>query len=400
MARKYGLCVEKARMFTEMLGQSWSNEGQKNLMMQVMENTGYADQYNKENPLFNDYVSEFLRENPDQVEGLGKLFARQFTHLLRCQEDFMKSPDILLMHLIVLHDPFLLLRYIDVNRYTINFKEVRAFFSFLSKFELFDCVKVLEFGKRVCKVLYEHERGLGRLNDLRAANFEQPLTEVIDIPAMPAANANEEKLAKGVERMKAKLKTRMSSSAIKKRASNSNIGTPKEHWGRKLKEFIADPTQYLPATDYPYNDSDDYCERRDGLKQIVSKQGVEGGWFVANKWLTWFFKRTNQPIEYYLLRESEGEIDEIMKQEEEKLRLSFRASPRNKELTDNAELITKSFQKLLPEEALELPPGVEKPNLGTLAISAIPHVQESAISAIKVVEEMEEVRPESAGLKD
>ena len=151
---------------------------------------------------------------------------------------------------------------------------------------------------------------------------------------------------------------------------------------KRLIEYINDPNAYLPATDYPFNDSDDYCERRDGLKQLAYKQGLDGGWFSTQKWLTWFLKRTNQPIEYYLLKESEGEIDGIMKEEEEKLKLSFKRSPRDKELTDNAEMIVKSFRQILPEDI----EAEEKPNLGNIAISAIPHVQDPSVSAIKIVE--------------
>ena len=72
----------------------------------------------------------------------------------------------------------------------------------------------------------------------------------------------------------------MSSSVLKKRASNSNIGSSSEYWDKKLRDYINQPTLYLPVTDYPFNDSDENCEKRDCLKPVSFVQGINGGWFL------------------------------------------------------------------------------------------------------------------------
>ena len=62
------------------------------------------------------------------------------------------------MHMFVLQDPSLLVNYLHKARYTTNLREMRCFLSFLSKYEIFDQMKVLEYAKRLFKVLYQCER--------------------------------------------------------------------------------------------------------------------------------------------------------------------------------------------------------------------------------------------------
>ena len=79
----------------------------------------------------------------------------QLTHLLHSNDDFAKSVDLIIFHLLLLKEPVLLIRYVQLNRYTLNLKEVRSFFSHLCKYEAFDTIKVIEFGKRLFKVILD-----------------------------------------------------------------------------------------------------------------------------------------------------------------------------------------------------------------------------------------------------
>ena len=64
---------------------------------------------------------------------------------------------------------------------------------------------------------------------------------------MAARNNNESKLMKGVDRTKAKLKAKMSSSALKKTSANGEAMNTKEAKFQRLSAWIEDSSQYLPG---------------------------------------------------------------------------------------------------------------------------------------------------------
>lgn len=82
----------------------------------------------------------------------------QFLHLVKSNEEFIKSVDFPLFYMIILQRPKLLVKYISKAKYAINIREVRCFLSYLSKYDIFDQIKVLEYGKRLFKVFYSCER--------------------------------------------------------------------------------------------------------------------------------------------------------------------------------------------------------------------------------------------------
>ena len=67
----------------------------------------------------------------------------------------MKSIDILIYHIIIIQEPSVLINYLHLNKYQLNLKELRAFLSHLSKYETYDPIKVLGFGKRIFKAIYD-----------------------------------------------------------------------------------------------------------------------------------------------------------------------------------------------------------------------------------------------------
>lgn len=48
-----------------------------------------------------------------------------------------------------------MVKYIALNKFWLNLKEVRSFISHLCKYEAYDQIKLLEFGKRMFKLLYD-----------------------------------------------------------------------------------------------------------------------------------------------------------------------------------------------------------------------------------------------------
>ena len=57
---KYGKAVDMGRMFSKMLSKSWSNEEQKQLMLDQMIENQPRDRFNPTNPLFNDHLINVL----------------------------------------------------------------------------------------------------------------------------------------------------------------------------------------------------------------------------------------------------------------------------------------------------------------------------------------------------
>jgi len=108
--------------------------------------------------------------------------------------------------------------------------------------------------------------------------------------------------------------------------------------------------------------------------------------FDLKKYITWLFSRTNQTIEYYLVRENENEADEEMKKQEEALKLSFR-----KDLKENIKAIqSPQKQKIINEDKLLNSP-----------ISLIPMVASSEISVNPTwAEEIDQMYMGATFLKD
>lgn len=119
---------------------------------------------------------------------------------------------------------------------------------------------------------------------------------------------------------------------------------------KRLDEYLEDCSKYVQiAYDYPFNDSDNYIEKREFIIHYPYKQGETSSVFQYKKYSTWLFSRTNQQIEYYLLKSNENEIDAEMKRQEEALKLSFRKTPHDKGLRENANVIVNAYNKVVKD---------------------------------------------------
>ena len=148
------------------------------------------------------------------------------------------------------------------------------------------------------------------------------------------------KLAKGIEKFKGKLKAKVSSSALMmKKRSSSGVGVTVEQRFQRIDEYLADFGKYTATSDYPYNDSDCEIERQEKLKlRVYQQESVKGGVFNFRKFLLWLLRRTNQAIEYYLVRGNENEVEEEMRKQEEILKQSFKFAPKSgKEVSEQVE---------------------------------------------------------------
>lgn len=88
---------------------------------------------------------------------------------------------------------------------------------------MYEAVKVLEFAKRVYKVLYDLESEAGDTGILLASVTDTPLEEVRNIDILPAETENLSKLSKNIEKIKTKLKIKTNSSNLRKRGSANVI---------------------------------------------------------------------------------------------------------------------------------------------------------------------------------
>ena len=55
----------------------------------------------------------------------------------------------------MVQNPYALAKYIFNKRYTINYKLLRSFLSYVIKEEIFDALKVLEFGRRIFNIVLQ-----------------------------------------------------------------------------------------------------------------------------------------------------------------------------------------------------------------------------------------------------
>ena len=67
------------------------------------------------------------------------------------------------------------------------------------------------------------------------------------------------------------------------------------------------------------------------------------GVFDFKKYLHWMLKRTNQPINYYLNKANEDELETEMKRREDALKLSFCRYNSDKCIKDSAPIVIPAF---------------------------------------------------------
>ena len=59
------------------------------------------------------------------------------------------------MFTMLVNDPYVLVKYVHVNRATLNLKHVRCFMSYMIKEDLFSKTNVLELGKRMSFIIFK-----------------------------------------------------------------------------------------------------------------------------------------------------------------------------------------------------------------------------------------------------
>lgn len=103
-----------------------------------------------------------------------------------------------------------------------------------------------------------------------------PLSELTNIPVLPADNDILSKLSKSIERFKAKIKSKMTASSLlrKKAAANTEGLDFRTLKFKRLDEYLEDCSKYVQiAYDYPFNDSDNYIKKREFIIHYPYKQG-------------------------------------------------------------------------------------------------------------------------------
>jgi hypothetical protein len=67
----------------------------------------------------------------------------QLGHILRWSEDWARSADIPIYHLLAVHDPVLLLTYLHLEGQSVSLKEARCFLIHLCTYPAYDPLKLL-----------------------------------------------------------------------------------------------------------------------------------------------------------------------------------------------------------------------------------------------------------------
>lgn len=81
------------------------------------------------------------------------------SHLVKCKEEF-NTFEFSLLFIILTQQPFALGKYIFCRRYRSNYKVIRSFLSYVIKEEIFDSIRVLEFGRRLFNILIQASQSI------------------------------------------------------------------------------------------------------------------------------------------------------------------------------------------------------------------------------------------------
>ena len=75
----------------------------------------------------------------------------------------------------------------------------------------------------------------------------------------------------------------------------------------KIDLILSDSSLYLGTNEYPFADSDRQIDRQEIIAVLPYKQPeAADGVFDYKKYLLWMLKRTNQPIDFYLIKANEA----------------------------------------------------------------------------------------------
>ena len=80
-------------------------------------------------------------------------------HLVRTKDEFTTF-QFSLLFIILTQQPYALGKYIFCRRYQINYKVMRSFLSYIIKEQIFDSMRVLQFGRRIFNITLEASQSM------------------------------------------------------------------------------------------------------------------------------------------------------------------------------------------------------------------------------------------------
>jgi hypothetical protein len=101
------------------------------------------------------------------------------SHIVRTKEEFGRF-EFNLLFIILTQNPYALTKYIFCKRYEINYKVMRSFLSYVIKEEIFDSLRVLEFGRRVFNIISETSTGIVTLESVASQYSTISMDETVE----------------------------------------------------------------------------------------------------------------------------------------------------------------------------------------------------------------------------
>lgn len=112
------------------------------------------------------------------------------------------------MFVMLVNDPYVLVKYFYSNRYKINIKNFRCFLSYLIREDVFSKINVLEFGKRLFYIVYDAVSNNKNIEQAIEEMSRRPISEPMEMLKIHLPkNELEKKLIISLDRLKQKIKT-------------------------------------------------------------------------------------------------------------------------------------------------------------------------------------------------
>ena len=154
----------------------------------------------------------------------------------------------------MVNDPYVLVKYVYITRNTINVKQLRLFFSFMVKEDLFDRVNLLEFGKRMFFIIFKTIVRNKNIETMIDTFKPIPLHNVVEMDKIEDVKSElEKKFALSIDRLKAKLKFVLQ--FINKRKAEGTYND--ELKIKNIRKRLEHPRSKEGLYEYPFADSDD-----------------------------------------------------------------------------------------------------------------------------------------------
>ena len=151
-----------------------------------------------------------------------QLLLRYSRYNLLHQKLIFSQPEYYLMFTMLVNDPYVLVKYVHVNRATLNLKHVRCFMSYMIKEDLFSKTNILELGKRLSFIIYKSVVRNKRVEELIDAFKHISLSQNIEIEKITVVKSEmERKFAHSIDRFKQKLRHTINATKRRKEEGSS-----------------------------------------------------------------------------------------------------------------------------------------------------------------------------------